>query len=258
MRHASAVILILLAAIAFGQQMPDVSQTSPTPDVARQKLPPPTQPGPGRVVVNGHTCTPGDKDSRCSGICGGAWGPCKPDPAKEKERKEEFNAARKRLLARGVPFDPDMLLDWRNLGKVRAQLQTMPEMHEVRRQKSMSGVVLADTLFVPENVVVENLPAVILVNHLVFEGRRPFLGADESGNPFHTKGIYLMPQTMTCLGTSLERSLQKAGYTKDQYNDTKKLPPFSVVQQLDLARCNGFTGGTYPSPAPPKLIGPDQ
>jgi len=84
--------------------------------------------------------------------------------------KRDFEPARRLLLNQGVPFDPDLLLEpnWKSaLAPVFAQ---MPEMQISRYQGGpLSGVELADTLYLPEKVQL-SYDLVIIAKHLVFEG----------------------------------------------------------------------------------------
>jgi len=87
-----------------------------------------------------------------------------------ENRKRNFEIANNLLRRKGVPFDPEVLLEahWQQtLAPVFAQ---MPEMQEIRYNgEALGGVELADTLYLPEKIqVLDNL--VIVAKHLVFEG----------------------------------------------------------------------------------------
>lgn len=87
-----------------------------------------------------------------------------------ESRKRNFEIANNLLRRKGVPFDPEVLLEdhWQQtLAPVLAQ---MPEMQEIRYNgEALGGVELADTLYLPEKIqVLDNL--VIVAKHLVFEG----------------------------------------------------------------------------------------
>ncbi len=85
-------------------------------------------------------------------------------------KRQAFKSGRDLLNARGVPFDPNMLLEdnWRSqLGTV---LRQMPEMQQGRMGGSkLSGVQLADTLYFPEKVELTG-NAVIIARKLYFDG----------------------------------------------------------------------------------------
>jgi hypothetical protein len=68
-------------------------------------------------------------------------------------RKEKFAPARKMLLEKGVPFDPDILLDsdWRP--KLDPSFTLGYEMQtSLRTSNKLEGVVIADKLILPEKV----------------------------------------------------------------------------------------------------------
>ncbi len=83
---------------------------------------------------------------------------------------EAFKTGRDLLMARGVPFDPNMLLEdnWRS--QLGTALRQMPEMQQGRMGGSkLSGVQLADTLYLPEKVELTG-NAVIIARKLYFDG----------------------------------------------------------------------------------------
>ena len=119
-----------------------------------------------------------------------------------ESRKRNFEIANNLLLRKGVPFDPEVLLqdDWqKTLAPLFAQ---MPEMQEVRYlAKPLVGVELADTLYLPEKVQVTG-DLVILAKHLVFEGNDVLI----KGN----YNISIFPaETASVMGDTLPRRFYK-------------------------------------------------
>lgn len=126
-------------------------------------------------------------------------------------------------MQKGVPFEPEELLEPYFSRRRRRTLDAMLEMHQVLRVESLRGAYLADTLYVREYAEVTG-DTVVLVNHVVFEGRSPKL----KGN----YAIFFYPQSpVTCLPGTLERSLAKGGFGKEIPD---RLPPYSVIHDLDL------------------------
>lgn len=222
----------------------------------RSSLPAPVPPPPfstGKRILNGHDCTSGDP--YCEVIsCGGNLAPCNDKQQKrirenQQRRKDAFYKARVMLLQRGVPFDPDILLepDWRSI--LQPVFDQMPEMKRMLRLSSLSGVVMADTLYVPAQVTTGTGPTVILVNHLVAEGCHPFfLGMSD---------IHFYPASARFLGMSLDRALQINHISRGQFAGREHLPPFSVIRELDLPPCSAkltldVSAGRV-GPAPPAL-----
>ncbi|MDQ3800648.1 MAG: hypothetical protein M3384_14460, partial [Acidobacteriota bacterium] len=136
-----------------------------------------------------------------------------PDDKKNKtgrdseESRKHFEPAKKLLLARGVPFDPEALLlpDWRE--KIAPSLAQMNEMQTtLRAGDSVKGVLIADTLILPEKVTLTG-DTVILAKTLVFEGK----SVEIKGIG---KNVYVFPvEANRHLGTTFEQALKEQGLT---------------------------------------------
>ncbi len=121
----------------------------------------------------------------------------KEDPMKLKAAmKRDFEPARRALLSRGVPFDPDLLLEpnWQSaLAPVFAQ---MPEMQTSRyRSEPLGGVELADSLYLPERVNVLS-DTVIIAKHLVFEGNNVLIKGNHNISIFPVESVSIMGTTL--------------------------------------------------------------
>ena len=119
-------------------------------------------------------------------------------------KKRNFEIGNNLLQRKGVPFDPEVLLqdDWpKTLAPVFAQ---MPEMQTVRYvEKPLEGVELADTLYLPEKIQVTG-DLVIVANHLVFEGSNVLINGNYN--------ISLFPAVeVTVMGDTLPRRMSKRG-----------------------------------------------
>ena len=112
-----------------------------------------------------------------------------------ESKKRNFEIANNLLRRKGVPFDPEVLLqdDWqKTLAPVFAR---MPEMKEVRHvDKLTGGVELADTLYLPEKVQVTD-DLVILAKHLVFEGSDVLIKGNHNISMFPVEKVTLMGDT---------------------------------------------------------------
>jgi|GEM_PF-2545775 len=183
------------------------------------------------AVINGHDCTPGDSSDACKNVCGGLFGPCKDVEQKLRLQEQHFVLARRLLLEKGVPFEPFTLLRPGGLARLKPVLDQMPEMRQIRREASPSGVIFADTLYLPEGASFGG-PTVVIVNHIVYEGRCPIWIRTPWGNIWETNGLYLFPRGESrALDMSLEAALQKGGVTN--YGE-RNPPPFSVIKDLDI------------------------
>jgi hypothetical protein len=118
----------------------------------------------------------------------------------------------------------------------------MPEMRQILREASPSGVILADTLYLPEGASYGG-PTVVIVNHIVYEGSCPIWIGTPQGNVWGTNGLYVFQRGESrALGMTLEAALQKGGVTN--YGEGNP-PPFSVIKDLDIPKsCSEIHIGT--------------
>lgn len=148
--------------------------------------------------------------------------------------REQFKKGRDLLIKKGVPFEPNDLLElgWRK--KLKPKFAQMPEMQETRvvREGKLRGVQLADTLYLPEKVEITG-DTVILANQIIFEGRNAVL----KGN----YAVYVFPLDIDgTLGTSLEVAISNQGgpsfslasYRKKSRNSSQPPPAWFVPQLL--------------------------
>ncbi len=96
------------------------------------------------------------------------------DPLQDnyEQKRAGFSSGRELLIRKGVPFDPDILLDddWRE--RIEPFLSQMPQMSRVRQMSNrLSGAQLADTLYLPEKIELTG-DTIIVARRLIFEGRQ--------------------------------------------------------------------------------------
>jgi hypothetical protein len=128
-----------------------------------------------------------------------------------EEIKKSFEPAKKMLLEYGVTFDPEILLqpDWRE--KLSLNLSQMTEAQTtLRTSDKVKGVVIADTVILPEQVKLTG-DLVIIADRIVFEGK-------ESSMKGLGKNVYVFPVTST---GHLEKTLAR---TLKEQNLLSKLP----------------------------------
>jgi hypothetical protein len=134
-----------------------------------------------------------------------AWAKKASDPEVRERLRAQFGPAKKLLEKRGVPFDPETLLepDWRE--RLAPAFDKMPEMQEERLGGArLKGVVLADTLYLPEKVELTG-DTVIIARLIVHEGKDAVIKGPHS--------VYLYPvEEWGVLGTTLEASMREAGF----------------------------------------------
>jgi hypothetical protein len=86
--------------------------------------------------------------------------------------KENFEPARKLLLEKNLPFDPEVLAqrDWQS--KLSPFLSLIPDLNmTLRTGKKIKGVQIADTLILPEDVELMG-DTLLLANTIVYEGSK--------------------------------------------------------------------------------------
>ena len=86
-------------------------------------------------------------------------------------RRSAFSKGRELLARKGVPFDPDELLDSRLKERLRPIFDQMPELRLAQQgETKINGAVMAHTLYLPDKIQLDG-DTVILARRLVFLGR---------------------------------------------------------------------------------------
>jgi hypothetical protein len=147
--------------------------------------------------------------------------------------RQQFKKGRELLLKKGVPFEPNDLLEPDFRKKLKPKFAEMREMQETRvvRQRQIKGVQLADTLYLPEKVEVTG-DTVILANQVIFEGRNAVLKGNHA--------VYFFPVDIDgLLGMPLELAIAQQGglrFSPASYRTKSKNssqpPPSWFVPQL--------------------------
>jgi hypothetical protein len=152
---------------------------------------------------------------------------------RERLRKN-FKKGRDLLLKKGVPFEPDELLEHGWPKTLKAKLAQMPELREIRvhRHGQMRGAQLADTLYLPERVEITG-DTVILAKQVIFEGRNPVV----KGN----YAVYVFAMEVDgVLGTTLDVAINEQGrpqfspasYRRKSRTSSQPPPKWFVPQLL--------------------------
>lgn len=125
-----------------------------------------------------------------------------------QEQKDMFEPARKLLLEKGVPFEPEVLLssDWRE--QLSSSFNQINELQTtLRAENKMEGVQIADTIILPEKVELTG-DLVILANTIVFEGRQNIIKGVG-------KNIYVFPiRESFHIEKTFEDTMQEQGLSK--------------------------------------------
>lgn len=134
---------------------------------------------------------------------------------------QDFRPLKELLVQKGVPFEPELMLNPKSKKLVASKLTQMPEMYEIRQLgKKIKGVQLGDVLYLPEKVELTG-DTVILANKVIFEGRNPVI----KGN--HT--ILISPLVIDgALGTTLEVAMkeQEIAFSKASFSNSSRLKNF--------------------------------
>src|SRR5262245_6726230 len=93
-----------------------------------------------------------------------------PRDLQRESRRHNFQYARDLLVQKGVPFDPEVLLDDDWPEKLAPIFATMREMQTTRFEREpLNGLQMAGTLYLPERIELQG-DTVILAKRIVFEG----------------------------------------------------------------------------------------
>ena len=145
-----------------------------------------------------------------------------PMPTREYEdaKKRNFEPVRQLLMQKGVPFEPEALLDSNWAQKLASTFARMPEMQETRfEQKPLSGVQLAATLYLPERVELEG-DTIILAKKIVFEGKDVVIRGHYN--------LHILPiESLGVIGTTLKEykaKINQQGLNKWQQETAEELP----------------------------------
>ena len=118
--------------------------------------------------------------------------------------RKNFEPGRDLLWRKGVPFDPEELLEPNWQRRLAPKFAEISEMQLVRRLgRRFKGVQLADVLYLPEKVELTG-DTIIIANKVIFEGQHAVI----KGN----YNVYFFPvETGGVLGTTLEAASKEQG-----------------------------------------------
>lgn len=145
-----------------------------------------------------------------------------------EQRKKDFTRSRELLIKRGVPFDPNELLQRGWQEKLKEKLSRIPEMKTHREIKSerLNGLYMADTLSLPEKVRADG-DVFILTRRLVFGGDNVEIVA-----PGHDVSIFVIESSEIAQRTSMDQKLS---------------PPTIAIHTGALPKTRVTAGGLLPA-----------
>jgi hypothetical protein len=130
-----------------------------------------------------------------------------------EQKRADFKSGRELLIRKGVPFDPDILLedDWRE--RVNPFLGQMPQMSRARRMSNkLSGAHLADTLYLPEKIELTG-DTIIMARRLVFEGQQILITGPHNIYVYVIEPEEISAVSQESLTKKLNPRFAKAGFT---------------------------------------------
>ncbi len=126
-----------------------------------------------------------------------------------EERKKDFGPAKKLLLEKNVPFEPEVLLssDWRQ--QLKSSFKKVNELQTTLRvSNKLEGVQIADTIILPEKVELTG-DLVILANTIVFEGTQNRIEG-------YGKNVYVFPINETFhIEKTFNETMKQEGFSPD-------------------------------------------
>lgn len=131
--------------------------------------------------------------------------------ARLEARKRDLEPARRLLMEKGVPFDPEVLLSQNWPARLAAVFAQMPEMQETRYHKTdVKGVMLAKTLYLPEKNLMTG-DTIIIAENIVFEGNKAVIRGNHSIHflPFKTTGV--MGMTLQEFRSNQRKEMRRTG-----------------------------------------------
>jgi hypothetical protein len=155
-------------------------------------------------------------------------------------KRESFKAGRELLLKRGVPFDPDVLLegDWQ--AKLAPAFAAMPEFQEVREgTERMEGVHFADTLILPEYVELTG-DTVMIARELVFLGKKVTIKGPHSLTLFPKQPILGLDADLVRGARQGSTGFIKAGFSTPKLVATARSRGLLVQPEWITINLNGL------------------
>lgn len=126
-------------------------------------------------------------------------------------QKRNFDPARQLLMAKGVPFDPDMLMHRNWPKRLEGVFAQMPEMQEVRYHKGqLKGAQLAKVLYLPEKVEMTG-DTIIIAQHIIFEGKKALIKGNHSIHFLPIKGAGVMGMSLKEWRVKRQKELRSMG-----------------------------------------------
>lgn len=118
-----------------------------------------------------------------------------------KQARESFKKGRQLLIDHGLPFEPNEMLDFKNIKHAFQKLEGVPEFHVSERLEGnrLKGVKIVDTLYLPEKVRLEG-DTVVIAKFVVFEGTDMEIAGPYD---FH----WFTREAIGSLGMTLDRAL---------------------------------------------------
>jgi hypothetical protein len=157
-----------------------------------------------------------------------------------QRKRESFKSGRELLLKRGVPFDPDVLLegDWQ--AKLAPAFAAMPEFQEVREgTEKMEGVHFAGTLILPESIELTG-DTVMIARELIFLGKKVTIKGPHSLTIFPNEPIRALDAGLVRDGHKGSTGFIKAGFSAPKLVATARERGLLVQPESISINLNGL------------------
>lgn len=130
------------------------------------------------------------------------------------------------LNAEGMQIEAGLLFTPNGRNKARAQLEAYPEMYVSRvRTEPLRGVVMADTLTLPEKVKIDS-DTVIIANDLIFEGAAPVIKGS------HDLHVFVFGSAKAAHGPKTVITIDTSGYGRDEWLASQALADRNSKQHV--------------------------
>jgi hypothetical protein len=142
------------------------------------------------------------------------------------------------LKAQGVEFEPGLLFTENGRKKLRPKLLAYPEMYLSKTHSGLSGVVMADTLVLPEKVKIEH-DTVIISKHVVFTGRSPIIKGS------HSLHLFALNSMRAANGKGTVITIDTSGVGRKEWLESQRQQAMQTAKRQKISTAHAVSFVQY-------------